>query len=562
MDLLELIKICEEKCKGCKGKYDFKKKHGYWYKKCYKNNIMDIIFPNYDRVKVRQENQLLKYERKSDRYTLEFLLEFCRKNYKTVLPVFYRNMLTLYYKLNLKDIEFKKVDYKKVNTIKKVKPKRVKPKKIKISPLFSKYDIDYVKKLTENFVFQSQFKESYLSIYKYYNKNKLMHNLNLIKDNISKPQMVTKFIFDILLNLKSDINNRRVIFPYEIDIYYDSLCLGIEYDGKKWHTNNKNDEIKNKICLNSNILLIRISENTWDYEKDIKNQIILNLPKLNSYLNTNYKECDISSIEVDYNKIIRYCIDDYKIVALKYKNKHDFLSYDYSVYMNAKKLKVLDIITQHMVKVTNYDYTYLITESKKYNGVVDFRLNNRVLFDYCNRNHPEIIKDIRIRIPSIEITDEYILNNYKSLNYLMVSDYRLYSNLRKNKRDILDKMDLYDRYFLNSMLIGCESYSCFKYNHRGVYNAIKNRHEINYVIEYFQNKNYNIYFTLKLDIDKIKKLCKKYDKVSSFQKDYPKIIKYIRNNNLIDEFFSHTKTLNMRNTIKRDKELIVKINYV
>ena len=46
----------------------------------------------------------------------------------------------------------------------------------------------------------------------------------------------------------------------EIDIYIPSLCVGIEYDGYRWHRDITGDEEKNDICKSYGISLIRIRE--------------------------------------------------------------------------------------------------------------------------------------------------------------------------------------------------------------------------------------------------------------------------------------------------------------
>lgn len=56
------------------------------------------------------------------------------------------------------------------------------------------------------------------------------------------------------------INSDRVAIGMELDIYVPSLRIGIEYDGKNWHKNNKHELKKNKACKDNGILLVRIRE--------------------------------------------------------------------------------------------------------------------------------------------------------------------------------------------------------------------------------------------------------------------------------------------------------------
>ncbi len=48
--------------------------------------------------------------------------------------------------------------------------------------------------------------------------------------------------------------------PMELDIFIPSIKTGIEYDGRKWHTNTQKDNRKNNICIQNEINLIRIRE--------------------------------------------------------------------------------------------------------------------------------------------------------------------------------------------------------------------------------------------------------------------------------------------------------------
>ena len=70
---------------------------------------------------------------------------------------------------------------------------------------------------------------------------------------------IKKVFPDTMLNVKNDI--LPFLNNYELDIYIPSQKIAIEYDGVKYHKNKKdNDIIKNDICKNNNIHLIRIRE--------------------------------------------------------------------------------------------------------------------------------------------------------------------------------------------------------------------------------------------------------------------------------------------------------------
>lgn len=68
-------------------------------------------------------------------------------------------------------------------------------------------------------------------------------------------------------------NDRDAIAPLELDIFVQSINLGIEYDGDYWHSLPdmvKRDLRKDAICKEKNIKLLRIKESEW---KNSKNKI-------------------------------------------------------------------------------------------------------------------------------------------------------------------------------------------------------------------------------------------------------------------------------------------------
>lgn len=54
-------------------------------------------------------------------------------------------------------------------------------------------------------------------------------------------------------------NDRKIIYPKELDIFIPELNLAIEYNGRKFH-NRKDDKLKQILCKDKNIILIKILE--------------------------------------------------------------------------------------------------------------------------------------------------------------------------------------------------------------------------------------------------------------------------------------------------------------
>jgi very-short-patch-repair endonuclease len=98
-------------------------------------------------------------------------------------------------------------------------------------------------------------------------------------------------------------NSRKIIEPYELDIYLPELKLAFEYDGLYWHNenfvNNSYHLNKTELCEKLGIQLIHIYEDDWIYNNSIVKSRILNL--LNKVTRKIYaRECvvkEVSSIE-------------------------------------------------------------------------------------------------------------------------------------------------------------------------------------------------------------------------------------------------------------------------
>lgn len=91
-------------------------------------------------------------------------------------------------------------------------------------------------------------------------------------------------------------NNRKIIYPQELDIYLPDLKLAFEYDGLYWHSSefkSPNYHLnKTLACEKEGIRLIHISSDEWHRKKEIVKSIILsNLGKVNSSIGA--RECSI-----------------------------------------------------------------------------------------------------------------------------------------------------------------------------------------------------------------------------------------------------------------------------
>lgn len=71
-------------------------------------------------------------------------------------------------------------------------------------------------------------------------------------------QAIYFYIKNIFPDAISD--DRNVLNGKELDIYIPSIRLGIEFDGSKWHSTKDKDILKNNLCIDNGILLIRVRD--------------------------------------------------------------------------------------------------------------------------------------------------------------------------------------------------------------------------------------------------------------------------------------------------------------
>ncbi len=527
MTKMELIKICKEKAKNCISKYDFKKKYEYWYKQCYKNKIIDEVFPNYN-------SKEIHYINLAKEYSLDFLLEFASKlsatDFKIKHKSFY-NLLTLHYKINIKDIKFRK-------------KKRPAPT----------YSTEYLINITKDLKYKIDFLNKYPKEYKFC-KNKGYFKTfckHLIPFNISMPQMILKYLTDIILNKVGALNDRIQLKPLEIDVYYDDMKLGFEYNGSHWHKNNKNNDIlKNENSLKKGITLITLIENNRQYEMDIKKQLIDNLDIINNYLIDKVTKEFIQNIKIDYNNIISHDINYYIEIAKNYTNRTEFSKGSNKDYLNCEKLKIMDIIAPHFLipKKRIWNEKSAIRNAKNYNSLEALLRNEPDCYQFIIDNN--LIDNIKFKKPKIFYKDvdiNYIDENFDSIYDIIQKNYSLFKYLRKNNKEIINHLKYYNENYISIRLNESITFSEFKQKNKKLMNISfnENEHKI-LIINYYKTKDYDKYFKLNINYSEIQDICLRYNSIKLFKKDFNKLYKYLLINKLIDKYFIHLSTLKFRN---------------
>lgn len=190
-------------------------------------------------------------------------------------------------------------------------------------------------------------------------KNKWLDKIcgHMVVNNISLPQLILKSILESLLKEKCSFNDRKVIYPLEIDCYFSKFKIGWEYDGKYFH-NDEKDRIKKQICKNNGIILFNIKETTPEYRKyevNIKNQLKKQINKINKLTGFKLTKNDVASIYVNVefpNKLT----DNEKVIICGKK---------------MSEIKVIDSILFKRIK------KYKLYNDNQLNIINDLRKQNR-----------------------------------------------------------------------------------------------------------------------------------------------------------------------------------------
>ena len=222
------------------------------------------------------------------------------------------------------------------------------------------------------------------SAYSYANKNKIMDKCSehMVNRYFSIPQLILKDITEYLFKKNCSYNNRKVIKPYEIDVYYDNFKLGFEYDGKGWHSNESID--KNEFCENLGITLITIKENSRKYLDDIKLQLIENLTIINNCTNLNI---EIENI-LEFNEKVKIpkLFTDEELEILR-NNETSFLTKNYpNLYNRYRKYNPDNKIFTH----TKWTYEIVDRELSKYEKWSDVYKTNTKLYQAVMKNFKEL----------------------------------------------------------------------------------------------------------------------------------------------------------------------------
>ena len=211
-------------------------------------------------------------------------------------------------------------------------------------------------------------------------------------------------------------SDRKIIKPYELDIYLPDLGLAFEFNGLYWHNElNKSNNYhytKTKKCIDSNINLIHIYEDDWVYRQDIVKSMILN--KINKINNKIFaRKCDIRIIDdinivknfLNTNHIQGYTTStiklglfhNHELVSLMCfkKTKNDYELVRFCSLLNTSVVGGASKLLKYFIK--NYDFNKIKTFSDR--GYSNGGVYEKIGFNFSGNLKPSyyyVVDGIRI----------------------------------------------------------------------------------------------------------------------------------------------------------------------
>jgi hypothetical protein len=220
---------------------------------------------------------------------------------------------------------------------------------------------------------------------------------HMICKAFSTPQMILNQLIKEVFKVETSYNNRKIIYPLEIDIFIEEYGLGFEYNGGYWHKNDTVDKIS--ICKEKGILLININQKTRKYEDDIKKDLCENLKIINEKLNKQITEKEILSQKVNYDEIYKIeNMEDIKKICDSYVDYSTFLKENTQIVRILRKRGILKELTSHMKRKSNtWDHISIKKELQKYKNLSDLIKYNFKVYLYCRRNNPAALKELKYK---------------------------------------------------------------------------------------------------------------------------------------------------------------------
>jgi len=230
------------------------------------------------------------------------------------------------------------------------------------------------------------------------------------------------------------IENKKIISPYEIDIFLPELKIGFEFNGLYWHSDaRKSDNYhynKTKISEDNNINLIQIFEDDWKLKKEIIKSNISKL--LNKSKNLELYDYEIKKI---YNiEMVRNFLNDNHI------NGYISTKINIGIFKNDELMSLICFKNRK-------NYYELI----RYCDKLYYKIDNsfKLLFDYFIDNYApkKIITYINKNWNNKELFENngFVLSKIISPDYyIIINKTHRINNNYYNRKNYINNLKIYD----------------------------------------------------------------------------------------------------------------------
>ncbi len=248
---------------------------------------------------------------------------------------------------------------------------------------------------------------------------------------ISQPQIdIANFIGEEYI-----LNDRKLIAPYELDIYIPKAMIGIEYHGLYWHSFNTTETFDEKMrhynkcnfAIDKNIRLIQIFEHHWTHKQDIVKSMLNNiLGKSNRIFARNTEIIKLDNI------VYNVFMDDNHLYGSR------VASVKYGLLYKGEIVACMSFnINKDKWEITRY-------ACKKFNIVIG---GVSKLLKYFVTHHGSKLMTFADR--SHSLANAYIKNGFKIVgitkpNYFYIKGNNVYSRQQFQKHKLHKKLQLFD----------------------------------------------------------------------------------------------------------------------
>ena len=247
------------------------------------------------------------------------------------------------------------------------------------------------------------------------------------------------------MNTTVEINNRKVIYPLELDIYLPEKNIAIEFNGIRWHTEefgkDKNYHLNKLIeCNKKGIKLIQIFEDEMVLSKNIVFSKLSHLLKLDN------------NKDKIYGRLINVCEIENNI-AKQFLNENHIQGFAPSTiylgaYYNGNLIGVMSFLKEN--KDNNWNLTRFATDNK----YICCGVGGKLLKYFEIHYQPVQIKSFADRRWTIDVNNNIYTKLGFNLDKIIPPDYKYVKNnqMKRIHKFNLRKKNLIKKYNINPYL--------------------------------------------------------------------------------------------------------------